>query len=125
MGDNEPTNTQTVLGVLISTVAAIIIAATGSAAAFAAVSAAGTATAALAPLTTSVLVYGATAAGRMCSPASRLEYLLRLYSRRLSYGSLRFPRCNTDPTPWISCSVRGRIFNGKPCSAREPMCVVS
>ena len=120
-GNNEPTNTQAVLGVLIPTVASIIVVATGGLAAAAATPIAGTAAAALAPLTTSALVAGGVAAAEMAVTVIGPGLVLKkefvdAAERALNQVKITGHYANGD---WLH--VRGGIKKNEPYSAWQPM----
>ena len=122
-GDNEPTNTQAVLGILIPAAAGIIILATGGAAL--AAPAAGTAAAALAPLVTSTLVAGGAAATgtalTLFRPGTVLyEKFVEAATRALNKVEKKGHYANGD---WIH--IRGGIVKDQPYSAWQPMRIES
>ncbi|KAL8935865.1 MAG: hypothetical protein Q9216_005216 [Gyalolechia sp. 2 TL-2023] len=120
-GDNEPTNTQAVLGVLIPAAMGIIIVATGGAAAAAAAPAAGTIGAALAPIATSALVSGGAAATGVATtiigPGIALQKtFVDAAERALNMVKETGHYANGD---WLH--VRGGIKKDEPHSAWKPM----
>ena len=120
-GDNEPTNSQAVLGVLIPAAIGIITIATGGLALAAAAPAAGTAAAALAPLATSVFVAGGTAATSTALAAIRpgnflYEKFVESATRALNKVGKTGHYANGD---WIH--VRGGIAKNQPHSSWQPM----
>ena len=120
-GNNEPTNTQAVLGVLIPAVTGIIVVATGGLAVAAATPIAGTAAAALAPMATSALVAGGAAAAEMAvtviGPGLALKKeFVDAAERALNQVKIMGHYANGD---WLH--VRGGIKKNEPYSAWQPM----
>ncbi|KAL8883090.1 MAG: hypothetical protein Q9198_000013 [Flavoplaca austrocitrina] len=112
-GDNEPTNTQAVLGILIPAAMSIIVVATGGAAA----AAAGTAGAALGPIAMRALVTGGQVAARIVGPGILLrKEFVDCAEKALNVVKETGHYANGD---WLN--VRGGIKKDKPYSAWEPM----